>query len=212
MILFLFFTLCSASCNKDFVCKSLIADQLDWHSLSSNEHAILLLYRYLHKVNWQQLELNPKASMIISRFKSKSFHAHTHELSWKEKALLPSAMNWIHIVPPKHSNTFWYYASANPVMVPWLSNHSELIHWDMLSSNPNALPLLESHMELVNWSFFSANPSAMEYLMANIHKVDWTMLSMNPNMTLLHMYPDRVHWFALSNNPNGLPWIFKMLM
>jgi hypothetical protein len=183
--------------------------------LSRNLHAIPLLEKYPHKIDWCELLGNENAVHLfknkdIGEILKKSQNIVEHiRLFFENK----NASELIETYVTKHIekgiiNHISTYSldelSYNPNMVSFLEKHPELIRWTLLSGNPNAVHFLEKNLDKVSWLFLSSNPNAIHILEQNLNKIAWGWLSDNPNaIQLLEQHLDKINWCQLCKNPNA---------
>jgi hypothetical protein len=146
---------------------------LYWPLLSRHSHAIPLLKKRPHRIDFKELQKNthPDAIVLLRKYYEPflniplidpSYHLPDH-IPFNAIFQNPAAMDFI--------NEIALHAPKK-------------MYWSMLCMNPHpeAIRLLEANIDKIEWYFLSSNPSAID---------------------LLYKYPDKIHYPKFWENPNN---------
>lgn len=135
------------------------SENIYWHGLSDNPHAMRLLEKYPDKIVWSHASMNPYILPLLEKNVDKVEWSYmcNEEITVEVVAFLEKHVD-------KLCSQCWHLLSERPVAVPLLEKYPEYIHWDRLSRNPAAIHLLERHPEKIHWSQLSVNPAALHLL------------------------------------------------
>lgn len=199
--------------------------KIDWELLGSNPNSIELHKFNLDNIHWYSYARNenPEVLKLLER------HWTSQELA-KDKYFVdglignPSAAHIIidhldYIFDNHYPNNDsdedeydeWMLATAdlssnpNPLIINYLKQHPDQIHWRSMSRNPMALELIQANLNKISWLDLSCNKAAIHLLEANPNKINFNWLSINQfAIHLLEANLDKVNWYTLSRNPAAI--------
>ena len=165
---------------------------IDWQLLSTNRAAVPFLRANPDKMYLPGLANNSEGYVLIEDKDELSYW-------WSNVAFSPDVEKILtHLSSNKPCSTI-AWASSNPAMIPYFTEHPDEITGSIMSANPAACDLLRLYPQHIDWNIASKNPGLVPLLQENPDKINWRNLSENSAaMPLIEQ------WFAAHPDPQ---WI-----
>lgn len=168
------------------------SENIYWHGLSDNPHAMSLLEKYPDKIVWSHASMNPGILPLLEKNVDKVIWCYmcNDTITVEVVAFLEKHVD-------KLCEDCWHLLSERPVAVPLLEKYPEYIDWNRLSRNPAAIPLLEKYPEKIHWNQLSVNPAALHLLFRLDHEtMRQTNVAFREELMAYVFEPDRLMRFS----------------